>query len=95
MFIAARSDSSGGKVWCESENGDEADAEMQTAAQTGVSTTFYHLYIFVLLRPVCFGQITRHRIRNRLREIRAINLATRKDTPGGGFNLAASVLRKP
>lgn len=35
MFIAAESDFSGGKVWCESENGDEADAEMQTAAQTG------------------------------------------------------------
>ena len=35
MFIAAGSDFSGGKVWCESENGDEADAEMRTAAQTG------------------------------------------------------------
>ena len=35
MFIAAESDFSGGKVRCESENGDEVDAEMQTASQTG------------------------------------------------------------
>lgn len=35
MFIAAGTDFSGGKVWGENENGDEADAEMQTAAQTG------------------------------------------------------------
>ena len=35
MFIAAESDFSGGKVWSESENGDEADAEMQTAARMG------------------------------------------------------------